>query len=356
MKKLLILILCLLLCGCSEAEPETRDSVSLWYVEGQELRGLERLVIEYNSQRPSGTLPVSLRSFPHEQGLAAAFEQLRPDLLLCSEHKAEQLYSVDQLRSLSAQMPAYSEGIKAAFEYEGESYFPIGTALQVLVESEELFQKSELQNLELFCKAAEKYSKDRGEAAFTADDFSALFCHALMTMNTEFHADISVDKNSERFRYLYNMLTETIMEGALISAPHSSADIMASRALPYAFANSQSLVGLDAVNVYAPPAFQGSLDYPATCLGLAVTAAKGRDMESVASFLSYVNRNSAALALKNGLAPAVLSDTAGENSLENCLLEIGAYYNPRFPAQNSDYERNRLSFDAVFRNTINRLY
>ena len=152
------------------------------------------------------------------------------------------------------------------------------------------------------------------------------------------------------------MLTHSRMEGALLSAPYSSADIMASRALPYAFADSKSLVGLNGVNVYAAPAFQSSLSYPASCLGLAVTAAKGRDMESVASFVDYVNQESSALALKSGLAPAVLSDMAGESSLEKCLLEIGAYYNPCFPAENSDYERNRLSFDAVFRNTINRLY
>ncbi len=356
MKKILCLLLCLCLCGCAAEEPESRDSVSLWYVQGQELRGLERLVSEYNANRPSGTLPVSLRSFPHEQGLAAAFEQLRPDLLLCSEQKAEQLYFAGLLQRLSVAVPQYSEGIKAALDYEGECYFPIGTRLQVLVESEELFEKQELQNLELFCRAAMEYSRENNEAAFTADDFSALFCHALLCMDTEFHGNVSVDKNNERFRYLYNLLTESVMEGALLSAAYSSADILASRALPYALADSRSLVGLEGVNVYAPPGFQSSLNYPASCLGIAVTAANGRDMESVGTFADYVNQNSAELALKSGLAPAVVSDVRANNSLENCLLEIGAYYNPYFPPANSDYEKNRLSFEAVFRNTINRLY
>lgn len=356
MKKLLCLLLCLFLCGCSKTETESRDSVTLWYVQGQEPKGLERLVVEYNAQRAKGSLPVSLRSFPHEQGLAAAFEQLRPDLLICDQKKAEHLYSAELLQKLSLANPNYSEGIKAAFEYEGECYFPIGCSLQLLAEREALFDKTQLESLEQFCSAAMAYSREKGEPVFRADSFSALFCDALLAMDTEFHADIAQDKNNERFRYLYNMLTECVMEGALLSSAYSSADILASRALPYALADSASLVDLEGLNVYPSPGFQRSLDYTGSCVGIAVTALGGRDMNSITEFINYVNQNSPRLALKSGLAPAVLSDAQGENSLEKCILEIGAYYNPCFPVENSDYEKNRLSFEAVFRNTINRLY
>lgn len=356
MKKLLCLLLCLFLCGCSKTETESRDSVTLWYVQGQEPKGLEKLVNEYNANRPQGTLPVSVRSFPHEQSLAAAFEQLRPDLLVCKLHKAQQLDEAGLLQSLSVPQVQYSDGVKAALDFEGESYFPIGMSLQLLVEAKPLFEKTQLESMEQFCTAAMDYSRAEGEPVFTADDFSLLFCNSLLAMDTEFHADIALDKSSERFRYLYNLLTQCVMEGALMSCAYRCADVLASAALPYALADSKSLVGLEGVNVYAAPRFQSSLDYIASCEGLAVTAAEGRDMKSVAAFADYVNQNSPSLALRSGLAPAVLSDIQPSSSLENCLLEVGAYYNPCFPAENSDYEKNRLSFEAVFRNTVNRLY
>ena len=360
MKKLicLILCLCLCLCGCGKEDSESRDFVSVWYITGQEPKGLETLVNEYNKSRPDGCLPVSLRAFPHEQALAAAFELRGPDLLLCYHGRAMQLYEQGVLTEVGAKAPVYNGGIRESFEFAGKSFFPIGSELQLLCENEALLAEESLKNFELFCRSAMEYSMENKKPAFTADDFSALFCHELLCMDTQFHGKLETDKNNELFRYLYNLLTEAAMEGALLSTEYASVDIILDNALPYAMANSRSLVYAKDRQVYPMPSFRDSLAYPAQCLGIAVTAGQGRSPESIASFLDYVNRseNSAALALASGLAPAVENQTEGENSLESCLLEIGAYYEPYFPLDSSDYIKNRLSFEAVFRNTLNRLY
>ena len=162
MRKLfcLLLCLCLFMTGCTESRDEKRESISLWYVLGQEPKGLEELVTEYNKALPEGCLPVSLRSFSHEQGLAAAFEQLRPELLLCYDQTAQRLNNSGLLKETAGLSFNYSEGILKSLDYAGKSFFPIGTKLQLLAESESLFTAEELENLELFCNAAMRYSEE----------------------------------------------------------------------------------------------------------------------------------------------------------------------------------------------------
>ena len=112
------------------------------------------------------------------------------------------------------------------------------------------------------------------------------------------------------------------------------------------------------LQVYPAPAFKNSLKYPGLFLGLAVTAGEGRSLKSIESFLDYVNQPeiNSSLALGSGLVPAVPDMVQRDSSFENCLMEIGAYYELYLPTADSDYMKNRLRFEAVFRNTINRLY
>ena len=359
MKKLICILLCLCLCGCAKAPEESRETVSLWYVEGSQPQGLEELVAKYNKERAEGTLPVSLRSFPHEQALAAAFELRAPELLLCDYAKAEQLISQGRLFSVQAEQPEYWGNISQSMLSAGELYFPIGSRVQLLAEGEKLFENESLRSLDAFCAAASHYAEANNSPVFTADDFSQLFSHAMLCLDTKFSAELARDKNNELFRYVYNLLAECALDGALLSSEFSSVDILARKALPYALADSCSLVNVaDSVQVYPAPAFKGSLKYPAQALGIAVSAPQGRNYGSVAAFLDYVNqpRHNSALALDSGLVPAVANEALAENSLQSCLLEIGEYYTLCYFGENSEYMKNRLSFEAVFRNSIKRLY
>lgn len=360
MKKILCLFLafCLLFSGCAKEE-QSRDSVSLWYIQGQEPEGLEELVNEYNKSLPSGLLPVSLRSFAHEQALAAAFDMKAPDLLMCYHTKAGQLYEQSLLRGCKPRRPEYGGALVESLDYIGRSFFPLGTQVQLLAGSSDTFDEAVFSDLEGFCRAAVDYTKENSKAAFTADDFSALFCHALLSLDTQFHAELSADKNKDVFKYVYNLLIETVLEGAMLSTEYSSFDVLMASKLPYAFVNSRDLAKMQhELQVYPEPAFKSSLKYPGLCLGLAVTAGEGRSLASIESFLDYVNQAevNSSLALASGLVPAVPDMRQSDSSLKNRLMEIGAYYELFLPVADSDYMKNRLRFEAVFRNTINRLY
>ena len=360
MKRILCLILslCLALCGCAKQE-QSRDTVSLWYVQGQEPAGLEKLVNEYNESLSASLLKVTLRSFPHEQALAAAFDMRPPDLMLCYHTKAAQLCDQGRLRDCAAADLQYAEGIEQSLAFAGKSYFPLGVQVQLLAEAEAVFGDDELRDLESFCTAAKEYSLRKGRPAFTADDFSQLFSHALVSLDTEFHADIGMDKNGDIFKYVYNLLAETAMEGGMLATEYSAVDILLNEQLPYALTLSTELVkASDKLSARPEPTFRNSLKYPGLCIGFAVTAGEGRSLKSVENFLNYVNqtgRNSS-LALGAGLVPALPDMQQRETSLENCLMEIGAFYELYLPSADSDYMKNRLRFEAVFRNTVNRLY
>lgn len=360
MKKIMCMLLAfsLLLCGCAKEE-QSRDSVSLWYIQGQEPEGLEELVNEYNKSLSAGLLPVSLRGFAHEQALAAAFDLRAPDLLLCYHTKAGQLYEQELLTDCKPKQVQYGGALPESPDYIGKSFFPLGTQVQLLTVSSDAFDKSNFSDLESFCRAAIAYSEENSAPAFTADDFSALFCHALLSLDTEFHAELSADKNKDVFKYVYNLLIESVLEGAMLSTEYSAADVLLGSELPCAFASSQELAQKQhELQVYPEPAFKSSLKYPGLCLGLAVTAGEGRSLASIESFLDYVNQAeiNSSLALAAGLVPAVPDMRQSDSSLENCLMEIGAYYELYLPGADSDYMKNRLRFEAAFRNTVNRLY
>ena len=109
-------VICALLGGCAGARAQTRDSVSVWYIEGDALAGpLAQAASEYNGAVEDGLLGVSLRSFSDEAALSAAFESGRPDLLLCSTAKAVDLYERGVLRDVGAAFVPMALGLIPLF-------------------------------------------------------------------------------------------------------------------------------------------------------------------------------------------------------------------------------------------------
>lgn len=132
----LLLCLCLPLMACA-AEKNSRDAVSLWYVEGEAAApALAALIGEYNAGLGGELLPLSLRAFPDEESLAAAFDTARPDLLLCAHPRAMALYdrglTRDTAPALAGNPPAFAAWLTERFSAVGRSFFPIGTEVQLL--------------------------------------------------------------------------------------------------------------------------------------------------------------------------------------------------------------------------------
>ena len=92
-------VICALLGGCAGARAQTRDSVSVWYIEGDALAGpLAQAASEYNGAVEDGLLGVSLRSFSDEEALSAAFDlQARQHLLLFGQELPGHIGEVGKL-------------------------------------------------------------------------------------------------------------------------------------------------------------------------------------------------------------------------------------------------------------------
>ena len=101
------------------------SQLSLWYVE-EELPPsvMESLAEEYNSQRGRDSYELLLRSFSSEEDLAAAFEQGRPDLLLCSYTRAASLGSRGLLGAVELADRDYLPALEEALPCAGRSFFP----------------------------------------------------------------------------------------------------------------------------------------------------------------------------------------------------------------------------------------
>ncbi len=355
----ILLLFSLLLPGCACREENTgRDTVSIWYLQEQTLQGLEELAEEYNREKGKDSLPVSLRAFADEKAMAEALDLTRPDLLLCDYRKAEEWEEKGHLRKLNGQLPGgpdYSGSLGARLPFAGASYFPVGSAVQLLCSGKQ--DPDALSDPEKLCEEVLRYRKKEGSAGFTADDFAAFFYHALLSADTQFHADMKQDKREDRFKYVYNLLAETAVEGGLLSTAYRAADAVESGALPFALADSRTLPGFSGL-VGPSPVFQRSLQYPGRTLGFAVTAGESRDASHIAAFLAFLygEERSCSLALANGLVPALPAEQEEAGELEQCLLELAFYYELHLPDKDSDYEKNRLTFEAAFRNTLERLY
>ena len=362
MKKLfgVLCLFALLLSGCAGPEEQSRNTLSIWGLQEHLPSGLEDAAAAYNTANGEG-LTISLRSFPDEEALAEAFNLARPDLLFCSYRRAEELQERGHLRSLGEQLtvlPAYGGGLDQRLPLAGDCFFPLGTVVQLLCARENGISPEELSDPEKLCDAALRYRRAEAVPAFTADDFSAFFLHAMLSVEEEFHARLSRDKNNDRFKYIYNLLTETALDGALLSTEYRAVDLLESDALPLALADSRSLAGFSGP-VAPAPAYRSSLRYPGDTLGFAVTAERGRDMAPIARFLDQLHTGgrSCSLALRSGLVPALPGEQEEDlRPAAACLLELGLYYEIYLPDKSSDYIKNRPEFEAAFRKTLERLY
>ena len=354
-------VICALLGGCAGARAQTRDSVSVWYIEGDALAGsLAQAVSEYNGAVEDGLLGVSLRSFSDEAALSAAFESGRPDLLLCSTAKAVDLYERGVLRDVGAALsggaPAYPDCLSSRFDGVGRGFFPLGSSVQLLYSSASAGLSPALDAERLFTLAA-ACGRDERLPFLTADSFADLVYQLMLSLGSEFHADREADLRDVNYSYVYNLLADAAYDGGLVSLGYGGAELVRSGYLSCAAVRSQSLAGLDEAGytVSLLPVFGGSRACLADTLGLAVTAREGRSVRSISAFLSWLfqGERSGALALESGLVPActggaLLPDTA----LEERLMEIYSGYELVMPDYSGDFLKNRDGFEARFRAAV----
>lgn len=357
---LMLAVLCLLLCACGGGGGRP-ERVTLWCLEDDPLRKpLEELVQEYN-RSPGEWQQVSLRCFPDEESLAAAFDTARPDLLLCSHDRAWTLEQQALLRDLRAQLgtaaPDYPESLRLAPESVGSGYFPLGVQVTLLCLREEA--DGSWADLEALCAAAAAYGREKGSAFFTADSFGELFYQTLLAQKTEFHADLLRDRDTPAYLALYNALAGCAFDRGIAVSEHGAAELVAAGALPCAAAASSEMTVLpgEGFVIRALPGLEKNAPLPGRAMGLAVTARESRGLRSAAAFLRWVfsERRADRAALDAGLIPAAADGTIeAESPLEELLLALEAEHPVYLLPPEGDYIKNQAAFEQAFRAVLRR--
>lgn len=358
---ILLAALCLLLCACSAESGGKPERVTLWCLEDDPLcLALEELVQEYN-RNPGKWQQVSLRVFPDEESLAAAFDTARPDLLLCSHDRAWTLEQQELFRDLSGEMgagaPDYPEELCAVPEDVGRGYFPLGVRVTLLCVREELDE--DWADLQALCDAASAYARETGSPFFTADSFGDLMYQELLRQGVEFHGDPIRDGRETAYIEAYNALAGAAFDRGLTLTEQGAAPLAAAGELPCAAAASTQMraVPEEGFVLRALPGVVEGAPLLATSSGLAVTAREGRDLGSAAAFVRWLFSDSRAAraALDAGLIPAVSDgETAPETALQELLLELGAEHPLHLLPPKGDYEGNRAAFEESFRAVLRR--
>ncbi len=357
---LMLAVLCLLLCACGGGGGKP-ERVTLWCLEDDPLRQpLEELIQEYN-RSPGDWQQLSLRCFPDEKSLAAAFDTLRPDLLLCSHDRAWTLEQQALLRDLRAELgaaaPEYPENLSLTPDGVGRGYFPLGVQVTLLCLREDV--DGNWGALEALLADAADYGREEGNAFFTADSFGELFYQALLTQKTEFHADLLRDRDSPAYLALYNALAGGAFDRGITLSAHGAAELVAAGALPCGAGASSAMTVLPGEGfVIRPlPGLEEDTPLPGRAVGLAVTAREGRSLRSAAAFLRWLFSDGRAgrAALDAGLIPAALSEAPeAESPLEELLLSLGAEHPLFLLPPEGDYGKNQAAFEQAFRAVLRR--
>lgn len=359
----LALALCLALCACGAEDEAKLETISIWYIEGEPGgAALVSLVQEYNESSEAAVL-VSLRSFADEESLAAAFDLARPELLLCSHAKALDLFGRELCRNIGANLgeaPQYPEYLLERFAGVGSSFFPLGSQVSLLYARQGSLDENSLSHMEALLEQCADFGRQERLPFFTADSFAALFFDCLLSLDTQFHAQRDLELFDENYRRVYNLIAQAGYEGGLISSEYQGADLVRSGYIKCAAVDSTSLAGLsESGYVIAPlPQLEEGSARLADSFGLAVTARQERSLGSIVSFMRWIlepeRLNS--LALSAGLVPALsgASDDSG-SALSEALMQVYEGAELYLPDYNSDYLKNRESFEDEFRRTLQYL-
>lgn len=358
----IFLLLCLILSGCTKKE-ETRDVLSIWCLDTEPLKApLTALIKDYNSALPEGTLPAELRSFPSEKALAAGFDTMRPDILVCSDIRGEALSQQGISRDMSSLLwdkaPKYPDYISHRIPSASLSYFPIGGNVQMIYgKTEEL---KDIEDLPSLLKKAVKYGETQRLPFITADSFSALFYQCLLSDGKEFHALKLRDGKNQAYIDTYNLLADAAYSGGLICSWRSGYELCRSDYLPCAVLNGSALAGKDIAGMSILP-LQGlteSENFLAQLSGMAVTVRDGRSQDSAAAFLSWLfeGQRAAELSLEAGLVPLTsLPQQQEYGELKTLLISLSKSSRLHLPESGCDYLINRGSFESVFRQAVELL-
>ena len=338
---------------------DARGAITVWYVEGGVMSDeFVSLAASYNKSVSRASLPVQCVAFADENAMAAAFDTLSPDLVLCSHYRAFDMHArgklADATDALGEDAPSYPKALSSRGASIGVSYFPVGAEVQVLFANTALTAGRDLAALEALSAAAAEYSADTGKPFYAVADFASLFFTELLREGEAFDAapDAVTEKTCKR---IYNLLAENAYTGALSLSGGGEAAAVSAGELGCAVVGTTDLPkkpGRDCAVLPMPPlTADGGEGALGEAWGLAVVARGSRSMGDIAAFLSWLfsaNRDTR-LALQAQLVPARPSSLITHDALWSALIALDTGEIIALPTADSDFAANRADFERTVR-------
>lgn len=330
-----------------------RGTVTLWYVKDSVLaEGLRELARSYNSSFSRKTLPVETIGFESERELAEAFQTGSPDLVVCSHYSAFNLFERSKLTDIGSALtdpPMYARTVTSRSGSIGQSFFPVGFSLPVLIANSRLVPRLPASDLTAFLETASEYSSLNGRAYFACESYADIYYTELLRQGRDFDAD--PDKLDKQYLELYNRLASAAFDGSMAIVGKDCAKYTAEGVLPCAVVSSSQLRTLDLskLTVQDLPSLEGAIngDTMGEAFGLAVTAGGCRSIADIAAFVDWLfsDNRSIKLAEDNCLAPAegLVGSTGG-----SVFADIAANKIISLPAPASEYYYGRDGFNESF--------
>ena len=351
LRRILILAAAALLClGMAYVSGLERrnsaDRLTLWFDEGE----CSPAVMESLAAlcRRNAGLRVELRSFEDETAMGLAFEEAKPDLVFCSAARAGGFEKRETLGEAGEALPL-SEGLRALWPEIGESFFPVGGRLPLLLVNTSSVTETH-DSLESLLAAAE------GPPFIISDDWAELVYTAMCAKGAPMTGDPEEDVKNRTFRNLYNELAEASFKGGLVSAD-KPADYVRQGLIPCAVVRSTAIAGLTDRDVYVRPLplpVGTEPQYPAELMGFALP--EGADTALVTRFLTwlYSGKTIGEAALAAGLVPLWETPEA-KTGLETTLIGLSHSGLIRWGVTDTAFFRNRDRCERWLRDTLDML-
>ena len=351
LRRILILaaavVLCLVMARISFGkQADSSAGLVLWFDAGECSPAVMESLVQL-CQRETG-LHLVLRSFEDESAMGLAFEEEKPDLVFCSASRADGFEKRESLGEAGDALPL-SEGLRALSPEIGESFFPIGGRLPLLLVNTALVTETH-DSLEALLAAAD------GTPFLASDDWAELLYTAMCAKGRAMTGEPETDLKDKGFRGLYNALAEASFRGGLVSVSHA-ADYVRQGLIPCAVVRSTAIAGLADRELYVRPLplpAGTTPQYPAELMGFALP--EGADAEHAALFLSwlYGGRTTGEAALAAGLIPLWETPEA-KTGLETTLIGLSKSGLVRWSVTDTAFFQNRERLEAWLRDTLEML-
>ena len=362
---LLTALLCLAIYYYTPVSKTEHGNLTVWYAETDCPRPvMDALMEDYRSET---RCLVTAVVFPDEAALADAFENGKPDLLLCSHVRAWDMNGRAGLSLLDG-LPPLPEAVWESVDGINGGFFPFGGRLPLLLMDGK--RVSELPgSLETLLEWAAKEKKP----VLAADSWADLLYQEMFSQGRKLRGVLKADLRDEDYVKLYNALASCAYEGG-IAGVGGGAEYVRQGLLACAAVPSSALSGLrdeEGLIVSALPLPEGGQKvYSAELMGFAFLGEKKIAGEAK-DFLTWLGTgdHSSALALKAGLVPLTAvpeeetekkPETEPEQkpvrtAFEGLLCSLAEEGSLRYIDPASDYCKNRDALERRLRQSLDLL-